>query len=150
MSDDVRFERLLADVLADAAPDRAPDALVPDILAAVRRARRRPRLLALAIERPMRLDAQVVVGSPTRPMSRTTFAAAAVVALLALGAAFLVVAGGPRPTPSEEPSPSLRAIVAPSSTPSESAAPSATWIPVAGPGGVWIATGTMGSPRGDG
>ena len=55
MSDDVRFERLLADVLADAAPTRAPDRLVPDILAAASRARRRPRWLALAIEPPMRL-----------------------------------------------------------------------------------------------
>jgi hypothetical protein len=146
MSDDVRFERLLADVLADAAPARAPDALVPDILAAARRARRRPRWLALAIERPMRLDAQVVVGSPTKPIPRTTFAAAAVVALLALGAALLVVSGGPSPAPSEEPSPSLPAIVAPSSTPSvPSAAPTAS--PVNDPAGVWIATGAMVTPR---
>ncbi len=32
-------------------------------------------------------------------------------------------------------------------TPRESAAPSASPIPAAGPGGVWIATGTMGTPR---
>ena len=37
----------------------------------------------------------------TRPVSRTTFAAAAVVALLALGAALLVVAGGPSPGDAE-------------------------------------------------
>jgi len=65
MSDQVRFERLVADVLADVAPTRAPDALVPDILAAATRARRRPRWLALATERPMRLQAAVIVGSPT-------------------------------------------------------------------------------------
>jgi hypothetical protein len=78
--------------------------------------------------------------------SRATFAAAAVLALLALGAALLVVGGGPSPTPSEEPSPSLPAIVAPSSTPRlPSAAPTAS--PVTDPAGVWIATGTMGNPR---
>lgn len=65
MSDDVRFERLLADVLADGAPARAPGDLVPYILAAAGRARRRPRWLALAAERPMRVQAEVVVGSPT-------------------------------------------------------------------------------------
>ena len=75
-------------------------------------------------------------------------AAAAVVAMLAFGGALFVVAGGPSPTPSAEPSPSLPGVVAPSShhpsdphigRPTSSAAP--------GPAGVWIATGTMGTPR---
>ena len=64
MSADVGFERLLADVLADAAPMSVPDRLVPDIRAAAIHARRRPRWLALAMERPMHLRAEVVVGSP--------------------------------------------------------------------------------------
>ena len=83
----------------------------------------------------------------TRPMSRTTIAAAAVVAVLALGGALSSAApAGPSPTPSAEPSPSLPGIVAPSSTPSgPSAAPTAS--PVTNPAGVWIATGTMGTPR---
>jgi dipeptidyl aminopeptidase/acylaminoacyl peptidase len=96
MSDDVRLERLLADVLADAAPIRAPDHLVPDIVAAASRARRRPRWLALATERPMRLRAAVVVGSPT-----VRFAYLLLLALLlALSAVATLVAGGiiPRPT----------------------------------------------------
>jgi hypothetical protein len=37
--------------------------------------------------------------------------------------------------------------VSPSPGPSQSAAPSASPIPVAGPGGIWIATGTMVTPR---
>jgi hypothetical protein len=82
----------------------------------------------------------------TRFISRTTFASAAVVAMLALGAALFVVGRGPSPAPSEEPGPSLRGIVAPSSTPSgPSAGPTAS--PVTNPAGVWIATGTMGTPR---
>ena len=64
MSDDLSFERLLADMLADSAPTRTPDRLVPDILAAAHRTRRRPRWLALVTERPMRRRAEVLVGSP--------------------------------------------------------------------------------------
>jgi hypothetical protein len=45
-------------------------------------------------------------------------------------------------TPSASPSANLRAVVAPSST------PSATESTTAGPGGVWIATGPMGTPHG--
>ncbi|MFI5042440.1 MAG: Kelch repeat-containing protein, partial [Acidimicrobiales bacterium] len=45
-----------------------------------------------------------------------------------------------------EPRPSLQGVVAPSSTPSEpSAGPTSSPFP--GPAGVWIATGTMGTPR---
>ena len=122
-------EALLSAYLAvgmEVLPDRVVDAVLDE----VRRTRQR------SVIGPWR----------TRPMSRTTFAAAAVVALLALGAALLVVGGGPSPTPSEEPSPSLPALVAPSSTPSgPSAAPTAS--PVTSAAGLWIATGTMGTPR---
>ena len=50
------------------------------------------------------------------------------------------------------PAPSVVAVAtaspdATSPSPSDSAAPSASPIPVAGPGGIWIATGSMGTPR---
>ena len=50
------------------------------------------------------------------------------------------------------PAPSVVAVAtaspdATSPSPSESAAPSASPIPVAGPGGVWIPTGSMATPR---
>jgi hypothetical protein len=106
MSDDLRLERLLADVLADAAPTRVPDQLVPDILAASRRTRRRPRWLALAVQRPMRLDAQVVVGSPTRRLAYLLILAL-LMTLLAVSA--LVVGGIVRP-------PELAVVVVPSPT----------------------------------
>jgi hypothetical protein len=107
------------------------------------------RVVDAVLDEVHRTRQRTVVGPwRTRPMSRTTFAAAAVVALLALGAALLVVAGGPSPTPSDEPSPSLQAIVAPSSTPSgPPAGPTAS--PVTSAAGLWIATGTMGTPRFD-
>ena len=59
----------------------------------------------------------------TRPMSRTTLAAAMVVAVVALGGAFLVIerdqreVAGPSPTPSADPSPSLPGVVPPSRRP---------------------------------
>ena len=82
-----------------------------------------------------------------RSMSRTTFAAAAVLAMLAVGGALFVVAGDPSPTPSASPSPSLPVVVAPSASPSpsESAQPSSTTVP--NQAGAWIATGSMGTPR---
>ena len=82
-----------------------------------------------------------------RSMSRTTFAAAAIVALVALGGAFAAF-GGPSPMPSTNPSASLPGVVAPSSTPSKPG-PSAepTSSAVTSTTGVWIATGTMVTPR---
>jgi Kelch motif protein len=78
-----------------------------------------------------------------RYMSRTAFAAAAIVALVALGGAIAAL-GGPSPTPSVHPSSSLPAVVPSSPTPSATA-PSAPGFPRSS--GVWIATGTMGTPR---
>ncbi len=78
-----------------------------------------------------------------RRIFRTTLAAAAIVAAVALGGVFAVI-GGPSPAPSVHPSPSLPAVVPPSSSPSATAPTSST---VAAPGGVWIATGAMGTPR---
>jgi hypothetical protein len=78
-----------------------------------------------------------------RVASKTTLAAAAIVALAALAGAFAVI-GGPSPMPSAHPSPSLPGIVAPSSTPIATA-PNPSAVPRST--GVWIATGTMGTPR---
>jgi hypothetical protein len=78
-----------------------------------------------------------------RAASRTTLAAAAIVAAVALGGAFAVI-GGPSPTPSAHPSPSLPGVVPPSSTPSATA-PNPSAVPRST--GVWIATGSMGTPR---
>ena len=140
MSDDVRFERLLADVLSDVAPTRVPDRLVPDILAAASHTRRRPRWLALATEPPMRRRAEVLVGSPTVRLAYPLLMAA-LLALLAVAAR--VVGGIVRPpelTVVVVPSPSLQGIVAPSPTPSgPPAGPTAS--PVTSPAGI-------GSPRG--
>jgi Tol biopolymer transport system component len=111
MSDDVRFERLLAGVLSDLAPTRAPDGLVPDILAAAGHTRRRPRWLALATERPVRGGGGIVVGSPTVRFA-TLVGLTMLVAVVALAA---LIAGGViriqgdlpidvRPNPIESPS----------------------------------------------
>jgi Kelch motif len=129
-------------------PRRDPEALLSAYLAVGMQVLP-DRVVDAVLDEAHRTRQRTVIGPwRTRPTSRATFAAAAVVALLALGAALLVVGGGPTPTPSEEPSPSLPAIVAPSSSPSgPSAAPTAS--PVTDPAGVWIATGTMGTPRGE-
>ena len=93
MSTDARFERLLADVLSDSAPAIAPDQLVPNILAAALRTRRMPRWLALATVRPMRLRADLVVGSPgirvVYILALTLFVASAVVGVAVVGARLL-------------------------------------------------------------
>jgi parallel beta-helix repeat protein len=62
---EIPLERQLEDLLADLAPSREPDRLVPEILRAARRERRRPRWLALIKEPPMRIHSRVAVGSPT-------------------------------------------------------------------------------------
>ena len=105
-----------------------PDRVVDSVLDEVHRTRQR-----------------VVFGPRrTRAVSRTTLAAAAVVAMLALGGAIFVLGGGPSPTPSPDPSPSPQGIVPPSANPSE---PGPTASNVTGLTGAWIATGSMGAPR---
>ena len=85
----------------------------------------------------------------TGPVSRTTFAAAAVVAVVALGGALFVIqrglpaVAGPTQAPSADPGPSLPGVVVPDATPSATAPnPSASPRTT----GIWIATGTMGTP----
>ena len=76
----------------------------------------------------------------------------AAAALLIVGGALATGSGILRLPTVVLPDPSVIAVAtaspdATSPSPSESAAPSASPIPVAGPGGVWIPTGTMGTPR---
>ena len=65
----------------------------------------------------------------TRRLSRTTLAAAAVIAAIAVAGAFLIIERGlpeiaaPSPTPNTQPSPSLPAVVAPSSPPDATSRP---------------------------
>ena len=85
------------------------------------------RVVESVLDEVHRTRQLTVLGPRRSPISRTTLAAAAVVAALALGAALFVVSGGPSPEPSEEPSASLQGVVPPSSTPSApSAAPTAS------------------------
>ena len=79
----------------------------------------------------------------TRSTFRIALVAAAVVAVVAIGGAFAAFVG-PSPTPSANPSPSLPGVVAPSSTPSATA-PNPSAFPLTS--GVWIATGSLGTPR---
>ncbi len=85
-------------------------------------------------------------------MSRTTLAAAVVVAVVALGGALFVIerdrraVAGPSPTASADPSPSLPGVVPPSATPKR-AISSADLVVTRVSTGAWIATGAMGTPR---
>ena len=89
----------------------------------------------------------------TLPLSRTSIAAAMVVAVVALGGAFFMIqrgqpaVGGPGPTPSPSPSPSQAAVGSPSATPAATpsltptATPSPTPTPFVVPGGrKWTVT----------
>ena len=98
-----------------------------------------------------RREAKGVARRSARGRGITLLAAAA---LLLVGGALAAGSGLLRlPTvvpPVPEPSLIAVATASPDATspsPSDSAAPSASPIPVAGPGGMWIATGPMGTPR---
>jgi Tol biopolymer transport system component len=90
MNSERSIDRLVAEALGDAAPTSAPDGLIPDVLAAARRVRRRPRWIALLTERPMGRPPAVVVGSPA---ARTASVALALV-LAALVGGLALFAGG--------------------------------------------------------
>lgn len=96
MTSDDRFEQQLADMLAGVAPTREPDRLVPEILRAARRARRRPRWLALIKEPPMRLSSAVAVGSP---MARLVYLVVITTLVAALAAGTVVLGASLVPTP---------------------------------------------------
>ncbi len=89
MTSEHRLERLVADALLASAPVAAPS-LVPDILEAARKVRRRPRWLALMTERPMRRHPDILVGSPVA-RTATAMLVAAIVIVMGAGA---LVAGG--------------------------------------------------------
>lgn len=100
MTTDDHFERLLADVLAGMAPSREPDRLIPEILRAARRVRRRPRWLALIKEPPMRISSRVAVGSP--PIRRAVVVMLTAI-LVVLTAGAFVAGASPLPSPHPEP-----------------------------------------------
>ena len=82
-----------------------------------------------------------------RRRRRWPLRALAVAALIGAGGGAALLGGRLVPPPEESPAPSV--IADATTNPSESAAPSASAIPVAGPGGVWISTGSMGTLRAD-
>ena len=98
-----------------------------------------------------RREAKGVARRSGRGRGITLLAAAALLLVggaLAAGSGLLRLPSVVPPVP--EPSVVAVATASPDATspgPSESAAPSASPIPVAGPGGVWIQTGSMGTPR---
>ena len=98
-----------------------------------------------------RREAKGVARRSGRGRGMTLLAAAALLLVggaLAAGSGLLRLPSVVPPVP--EPSVIAVATASPDATspsPSESAAPSASPIPVAGPGGVWIPTGSMGTPR---
>ncbi len=127
-------EALLSAYLADGMKV-LPDRVVDSVLDEVHRTRQRAGFASWT----------------TRPGVRTAFAAAAVVGVIVVGGAFFMIQRGqpavvanPSPTPSADPSPSLPAVLAPSPTPGATATDSSAFPPSTG---VWIATGSMGTPR---
>ena len=142
MNPNTQFERDLEQWLQTEAPASAPAGFHATVMDRARTLRQRPGWTRTF---------------PARRFGRgrgiTLLAAAA---LLLVGGALAAGSGLLRlPTVVPPvPAPSVVAVAtaspdATSPSPSESAAPSASPIPVAGPGGVWIATGTMGTPRDD-
>ena len=140
MNPNMQFERDLEEWLQAEAPASAPAGFHATVMDRARTLRQRPGWTRTF---------------PARRFGRgrglTLFAAAA---LLLVGGAWAAGSGLLRlPTvvpPVPEPSVVAVATASPdvtSPSPSESAAPSASPIPVAGPGGVWIQTGSMVTPR---
>ena len=85
-----------------------------------------------------------------RRRKRRQFVTLLLAAALTTLTAAAIALGGALTTPPVTPERSPAASASPDATsPSESAAPSPSPIAVAGPGGVWIPTGTMGTPRAD-
>jgi hypothetical protein len=140
MNANTQFERDLEQWLQAEAPPSAPAGFHATVMDRARTLRQRP---GWATTLPARRSGRV--------RSMTLLAAAA---LLLVGGALAAGSGLFRlPTvvpPVPEPSVVAVATASPDATspsPTEPATPSASPIPVAGPGGVWIPTGSMGTPR---
>jgi hypothetical protein len=141
MNPNVPFERDLEQWLQDEAPVSAPAGFHASVMDRARTLRQRP---GWATSLPVRRFG--------RGRGMTLLAAAAL-----LGGGALAAGSGVLRLPSIVPpvaSPSVVAVATASPDtsspgPSELAAPSASPIPVAGPGGVWIQTGSMVTPRSD-
>ena len=140
MNPNAQFERDLEQWLQTEAPASAPAGFHAAVMDRARTLRQRP---GWATSLPARRFG--------RGRGMTLLAAAA----LLLGGGALAAGSGILRLPSvvpPVPDPSVVAVAttspdATSPSPSESAAPSASPIPVAGPGGVWIPTGSMVTPR---
>jgi Kelch motif protein len=138
MNPNAQFERDLEQWLQTEAPASAPAGFHATVMDRARTLRQRPGWTRTF---------------PARRLGRgrgiTLLAAAALLLVggaLAAGSGLLRLPSVVPPLPA----PSVVAVASPDATfptRSESAAPSASPIPVAGPGGVWIPTGTMGTPR---
>ena len=139
MNPNTQFERDLEQWLRTEAPASAPAGFHASVMDRARTLRQRPGW---------------ATSLPARRLGRgrglTLLAAAALVGggALAAGSGLLRLPSVVPPVP--EPSVVAVATTSPDATstnPSESAAPSASPIPVAGPGGVWLPTGSMVTPR---
>jgi parallel beta-helix repeat protein len=86
MNDDRILEGRVASAYAEMAPAREPARLLDDVLLTTRRARQRPRWLALIKEPPMRISSRVAVGSPAARLA-SILLATLLLAVLATGAA---------------------------------------------------------------
>src|SRR6188508_638363 len=140
MNPNAQFEQDLEQWLQTEAPASAPAGFHASVMDRARTLRQRP---GWATSLPVRR-----IG---RGRGMTMLAAAALLLVggaLAAGSGLLRLPSVVPPVP--EPSVIAVATASPDATspsPSESAAPSASPIPVAGPGGVWIRTGSMTTPR---
>jgi hypothetical protein len=139
MNPNAQFERDLEQWLETEAPASAPAGFHALVIDRARTLRQRP---GWATSLPVRRFGRA------RGRGMTLLAAAALLLVggaLAAGSGFLRLPSIVPPLPA--PSFVVVATASPSPSPSESAAPSASPIPVADPGGVWIPTGSMTTPR---
>ena len=131
MNANTQFERDLEQWLQTEAPASAPAGFHASVMDRARTLRQRP---GWATTLPVR--------QLGRGRGMTLLAAAAL-----LGTAVAAGSGILRLPTVVPPVPSPSAIAVASPGPNESAAPSASLIPVAGPGGVWMPTGSMVTPQ---
>lgn len=142
MTDDLRLERLLRDVLAAGAPTREPETLVPRVLAATSRTWRRPRWLALSREPAMRRDKRIIVGSPGLRAAYVVVVSL-LVAVLAVGG-ILAAAALLREAP---PIPPERSVLTPTAGPTGSPTASRLGTEIPRDPGTFSSTGSLNRRR---